>query len=530
MAVKLTLCFSCNLPASSPPHREEGYAYQEELGLSKYLADAYDTESGLPEAPVNDAPGNETGLGAYPIFNIGDDAGYTVDSGPGPYIPVWQTSPVLKRNLVNFNLVRDSLLGPDAQRCLDTGEVVIGGFDSAPVGGIDSEAVKTAHYASLLSIAAEEATVYDGDPMSDIFLPVFDSFNADRNTVAVLTATVNWKDFFRGILPYTVNGLNFILENTCDGSHTYEINGQDVTYVGPGDLHESKYSGLRQSANFDDEQKIEDGTRTGLELNQHGCKYSIHVYPSQGFSDDYNTSTPIIITCAVAIIFIFTVIMFIIYDRLVEKRQSIILRKATQTSALVSSLFPENVRDRLMNSGNTDKAGNFMAPNHRLKSYLKGGADSAISDSLDMAPIADLVPHATVLFADISGFTAWSSTRDPAQVFILLQNVYQAFDIIAKRRRVFKVETIGDSYVAVTGLPEPQSNHAVIMAKFAGECLLKMNQVTRDLEVVLGPDTGDLSMRFGVHSGPVTAGVLRGERARFQLFGDTVNTASRMER
>lgn len=58
-----------------------------------------------------------------------------------------------------------------------------------------------------------------------------------------------------------------------------------------------------------------------------------------------------------------------------------------------------------------------------------------------------------VLFADIAGFTAWSSTRDPAQVFILLQTLYQAFDKVAKRRKVFKVETIGDSYVAVTGLP-----------------------------------------------------------------------------
>lgn len=84
-----------------------------------------------------------------------------------------------------------------------------------------------------------------------------------------------------------------------------------------------------------------------------------------------------------------------------------------------------------------------------------------------------------------------------------------------------QVETIGDSYVAVTGLPEPQPEHAVIMTRFARDCKVKMNEVTRKLEMTLGPGTQELQMRFGLHSGPVTAGVLRGEKSRFQLFGDT---------
>lgn len=82
---------------------------------------------------------------------------------------------------------------------------------------------------------------------------------------------------------------------------------------------------------------------------------------------------------------------------------------------------------------------------------------------------------------------------------MLLENLYRTFDLIAKRRRVFKVETVGDCYVAATGIPTYNPNHASVMIRFAHELMARMGPVTKQLEKTLGPDTSDLDLRIGIH-------------------------------
>jgi len=137
-----------------------------------------------------------------------------------------------------------------------------------------------------------------------------------------------------------------------------------------------------------------------------------------------------------ACVFIFAMMIFFLYDYLVEHRQSALLRKAKQTHDIVSLLFPKQVRDQLLQENNQESnnskknsgSGNLLGGQSCLKIFLSNSNE----DDVGRAPIANLYLHAMVLFADIEGFTAWSSTQEPAEVFVLLQNIYQAFDRIAK--------------------------------------------------------------------------------------------------
>ena len=136
--------------------------------------------------------------------------------------------------------------------------------------------------------------------------------------------------------------------------------------------------------------------------------------------------------------------------------------------------------------------------------------------------IADGFPEVTVLFADLVDFTRRSQETTPERVVRILDDLFSALDDLAERHGLEKIKTIGDAYMAVGGLPEPRPDHAEAVAEMA---LAMREEVARHLD----PGGRPLAVRIGIDTGPVVAGVIGRRKFSYDLWGDTVNTASRME-
>jgi len=136
--------------------------------------------------------------------------------------------------------------------------------------------------------------------------------------------------------------------------------------------------------------------------------------------------------------------------------------------------------------------------------------------------IADSFPSASVLFADLCGFTEFSQHVDPRHLVGMLDEIFSTFDHLAAAHGVEKIKTIGDAYMAVAGLPVPRDDHAEAIAAMA----LGMLEGFRGVMQMRGLS---MQVRIGIHSGPVVAGVIGRHKFIYDLWGDTVNMASRME-
>ena len=160
----------------------------------------------------------------------------------------------------------------------------------------------------------------------------------------------------------------------------------------------------------------------------------------------------------------------------------------------------------------------------RAESLLLNILPRSIADRLKAEPqtIADQFTAASVLFADVVDFTPHSEQLSPAEVVRVLDHLFSHFDALAERHGLEKIKTIGDCYMVAAGVPTPRPDHARALALMALDMLDAMRA---------GAAMGELGLelRVGINSGPVVAGVIGRKRFLYDLWGDAVNTASRME-
>ncbi|ESO05548.1 hypothetical protein HELRODRAFT_77336 [Helobdella robusta] len=178
-------------------------------------------------------------------------------------------------------------------------------------------------------------------------------------------------------------------------------------------------------------------------------------------------------------------------ELIVKQRTQELIEEKRKTDILLNSMLPPFIADEL-------KAGRKVEPK--------------------------LYQSASVYFSDIVGFTTLSSESTPMQIVDLLNDLYGAFDDTISKHNVYKVETIGDAYMVVSGLPQVTERHVVEICNMA----LDLLGIVKTFKIRHRPEM-TLMLRIGIHSGPCAAGVVGHTMPRYCLFGDTVNTASRME-
>ncbi len=315
----------------------------------------------------------------------------------------------------------------------------------------------------------------------------------DSSVVAYLMAQFTWLSYFKAEMifnPLSTPGVILIVQETCAG-YVVELD----LYVGrePRLLEPEQLTKIVQ----DSAMVLEAPLDPSAVQHGEGCSSPImlQLYATEKFagvngSIDVHMEPPKLAIATGIFVMLLGSLCFLGYDLVVRRRQAKLAESAKKSLAIVNSLFPANVRDRLMEKeetrnfpttksiyrkrSSTGGSRKKTTPqNGRLQSRITTvfqsmaesiaiGNDSITEDvdsesprqgrnllnsslqrRMASKPIADLFPQVTVLFADIAGFTAWSSVREPSQVFTLLESIFEAFDVIAKKHKVFKVETIG---------------------------------------------------------------------------------------
>ena len=258
----------------------------------------------------------------------------------GPYAPLWQLSPPPlpgHASVINMDLLSSPILKPMITSIYDTQYMAI------------SRARCYDRYNNtLLSNFYEQDD--DGNdaalknPHSAIVSPIYDSFDKnERNLRAFSVGVLPWEALFSELLPKEMTGVIAVVENSCGQTMTFSIDGPKATFTGEGDLHEPRFTALHEDTNFTE--LWSDGNTAEQGGN---CLYSMIIYPSTEFRSEFITNRPELFTLLIASICAVTGIAFLIYGYVSRDRQKKMMAIAMGTSAVVASMFPSNVRERVL--------------------------------------------------------------------------------------------------------------------------------------------------------------------------------------
>jgi hypothetical protein len=280
--------------------------------------------------------------------------------------PIWHLIPH-DLTVVNENLFSDSTIAGLYSIMKETEQVVISGTTLG--AGI---------FDDLFDEIQQNRQNFPHNILADL---VFDSFSSNRSAVGILLALMPHDSLLNYLLPDSTDGILCVFTDTCGHVFTYQLNGHSAAFLGYDDFHDPAFDRFKRSGTLDFYDRLHEGL----------CGHDVHLYPSSTFKAEYSTNKPALYTSIVACSFLLMAILITIYDFTVTRRQEKTMRSALRSGELIASLFPENVRDRLLNDINAKTDGK------KGTSKDIEGMKSSDESACPSRPIAEFFAGTTVM-------------------------------------------------------------------------------------------------------------------------------------
>ena len=236
-----------------------------------------------------------------------------------------------------------------------------------------------------------ESEYDENSPRSAIIEPVFETFLEDAPIVGIIIAVEAWATYFEKSLPKEIEGFVVDVHDSCESEMTFVIDNGNVEFQGHEDLHDRRYNYLAQRAEFATFARYD-----GEEDGARHCDYTLIVYPSRTFESTFHTNQPYLFASVLVAVFAVTCSVFATYDWMVRRRQNKVVDAAKRTTAIVHSLFPKSVGDRLIAAENEKADRKHQKRKDKLETFMSPD-DFGKEEQIESEPIADFVTGTTIV-------------------------------------------------------------------------------------------------------------------------------------